>query len=324
MIFASRWLVVPLLLLPVSHLEAAPQEAIGSTLVVVNLVTAEIDKDTRTLATGDKVHQDETIDVASDARSELRLDDETKLALGPGSHLTLDKFVYDPDKAKGSIVLDLVKGTFRFMTGVAQKPTYLIKTPSAAITVRGTIFDVYVQDSGLSWLLLHEGAVQVCNARGQCKTLDEPGKLIRISGDGDVGAPVKWTALEGKDSVPFDTAFPFVAQAPTIDPNPVFTRDVIILGNLPEPEKPKPEEETKPPKRSDKGRPTKAESKPKKKPTKAAKRRTRDEEASSGGGLSIGIGIGLGGGRHRMPGGMGMPGNYGGGGRSTGGMPGRR
>ena len=212
---------------------------VGEALVVVNLVTAEFNRDTRTLQRGDRVHQDETIEVGLDGSSELKLDDDTKLALGPGSHLTLDKFVYDAEKAKGSIVLDLVKGTFRFMTGVAEKPTYIIKTPAAAITVRGTIFDVYVENNGLSWLLLHEGAVQVCNQRGDCKDLTEPGKLIRIGDDGAVGPPVRWASLPGNDKVPFDDAFPFVTKAPSIDPNPVLTRDVIVLGTLPTGKPPK-------------------------------------------------------------------------------------
>ena len=58
--------------------------------------------------------------------------------------MVLDKFVYDSDKKTGSIILDLTKGAFRFITGVASKPTYLIRTPNASITVRGTIFDMYV------------------------------------------------------------------------------------------------------------------------------------------------------------------------------------
>ena len=158
MTFRSAFSALPLLLLSASGAAAVSQQPVGSALVVVNLVTAEYNRDTRTLQKGDRVHQDERIEVGLDGSSELELDDDTKLALGPGSHLTLDKFVYDPDKSNGSIVLDLVKGTFRFITGVAEKPTYVIKTPAAAITVRGTIFDVFVQDDGLSWLLLHEGA----------------------------------------------------------------------------------------------------------------------------------------------------------------------
>jgi hypothetical protein len=302
---------------------AAPQQPVGSALMVVNLVTAEFNRDTRTLQIGDRVHQDETIEVGLDGSSELKLEDETKLALGPGSHLTLDKFVYDPAKAKGSIVLDLVKGTFRFMTGVAEKPTYVIKTPAAAITVRGTIFDVFVQEDGLSWLLLHEGAVEICNQRGQCRVHDEPGKLIRITGDGDVGAPVKWAALPGNDKVPFDNAFPFVAKSPGIDPQPVFTRDAILLGTYPDSGKPKRKTETtKPTKRVEKATPTESKTKPKK--TRTAKTKNSDDDnIVSGMDIAIGIGVGLankrGGGKGRHDGG-GYNSPMGGGGHPRGGM----
>jgi hypothetical protein len=315
---------------------AAAQQPVGSALVVVNLVTAEFNRDTRTLQKGDRVHQDETIEVGLDGSSELQLDDDTKLALGAGSHLTLDKFVYDPAKSKGSIVLDLVKGTFRFMTGVAEKPTYVIKTPAAAITVRGTIFDVFVQDDGMSWLLLHEGAVQVCNEQGQkCRDLDEPGKLIRITGDGDVGSPVKWASLPGKDKVPFDTAFPFVANAPGIDPNPILTRDVIILGNLPtdKPDKAdKPDggetKPTKPSKRAERTPETQEYKKPKK--TRTTKKYDSDDEKvmkGVGAAIGIGIGIGIGAGKHKNKhdgggygGGKKKDYPMGGGGRNKGGM----
>jgi hypothetical protein len=307
-------LVGSCLVLLSASVEAAPRDPIGSALVVVNLVTAEYNRDTRTLQNGDRVHQDEMIEVGSDASSELKLDDNTKLALGPGSHLKLDKFVYDPEKTKGSIVLDLVKGTFRFMTGVAEKPTYVIKTPSAAITVRGTIFDVFIQENGPSWLLLIEGAVRVCNEQGaQCRDLTEPGKLIRISNDGNVGPPTKWASLEGKDDKPFDDAFPFVGKPPTIDPTPVLTRDVIILGNLPGDDKPR--EVEKPKKRTETTKPTKKKraekTKPKKKRTASSK---NDDAVARGVGTAIGIGIGIGigkiggGGGGRKHGGGGMSG----------------
>ncbi len=77
--------------------------------------------------------------------------------------------------------------------------------------------------------------MQVCNERGKCQDLDEPGKLIRITSDGDVGPPVKWASLPGKDNVPFDKAFPFVVKTPSIDPNPILTRDIIMLGTLSRP-----------------------------------------------------------------------------------------
>ena len=138
----SRWaLCLPALLLGSAPALAAPGDAIGSAVTVVNLVTAKLDEDQRELAKGDNVRQQELIEVASDGRSELILRDKTKLALGPGSRLLLDQFVYNPDISGGAIVLDLMRGAFRFITGIAAKPAYVIRTPTASITVRGTIFD---------------------------------------------------------------------------------------------------------------------------------------------------------------------------------------
>ncbi len=306
-------LALSCMLLAASASQVSSQQAVGETLVVVNLVTAAFNHDTRSLAAGDQVRQNEIIEVGLDALSEIELEDDTKLALGPGSRLTLDKFVYDPEKSRGSIVLDLVKGTFRFVTGVAEKPTYLIKTPAAAITVRGTIFDIYVEEAGLAWLLLHEGAVQVCNLRGQCRDLDEPGKLIRIDDDGDVGPPVRWASLDGNDRVPFDDAFPFVTSGPAFDAQPVLTREAIMLAALPKPDKPKPKPETR--KKTETKSPSKTSRKRAAVPTKAKKKKQRRQARRGGSrdsellGTAIGIGVGIGLGR--IGGGGRKGGNYG-------------
>ena len=213
---------------------ATPGEDIGAAVRIVNLVTAEYEEDQRRLATGDNVRQDELIEVGNDGTGEIRLRDNTQLALGPGSQLLLDEFVYNPDLSGGAIVLNLVKGSFRFITGIAAKPAYVIRTPTASITVRGTIFDVYVQASGLSWLLLIEGAIEVCNARDDCRLLDEPGKLIRITPAGDVGNPVRWVGLPKTDVGPFEAAFPFVVTPPQFDPDPIFTPGDIVGGSSPD------------------------------------------------------------------------------------------
>lgn len=331
---ASILFCVPMLMAPLAGAYARPERPVGSAVQVVNLVTAEFNRDTRTLQRGDRVHQDDTIEVGLDGSSELKLDDDTKLALGPGSHLTLDKFVYDAEKAKGSIVLDLVKGTFRFMTGVAEKPTYIIKTPAAAITVRGTIFDVFVQNNGPTWILLHEGAVQVRSAKGVCKDLYEPGKLIRIDNDGAVAPPVRWASLPGKESVPFDDAFPFVQKTPSIDPDPVLTREAILTGTLPagspkgeacdgksEDIEPAPNKATPNKAAPRKAKPTYEEPPPKyqkikkRDKYKPKQREADNENVKKGMGAAIGLGIILGAGKYKGGGGDyggGMGGGHGG------------
>lgn len=274
---------------------AAPGETIGSAVRIVSLVTAEYEADERRLATGDDVRQDELIEVSTDGRGELKLRDDTKLALGPGSQLLLDEFVYNPEISGGAIVLNLVKGTFRFITGIAAKPAYVIRTPTASITVRGTIFDVYVQANGMSWLLLLEGAIEVCNENGECRLHDEPGKLIRITPEGGLGNPIKWASLPEKQDEPFESAFPFIITAPLIDPDPIFTRDEIVLGNLPD--KPDHNDEAKPEEKPKK----KVKKTKKKKRVKKAKRKRKSKRRASSNIPKFSITIGVGGGMGRRP-----------------------
>lgn len=283
---------------------AATAEPIGSAVVVVNQVTAKLGA-TRTLSQGDGVNQDELIEVATDASSELKLADDTKLALGPGSQLLLDTFVYDANQPKSSVVVNLAKGAFRFITGIAAKPSYVVRVPQASITVRGTIFDVYVQDNGVSWLLLHEGAVTICNDRGRCRDLDEPGKLIRITDAGDVGAPTRWAKLPQK-TASFDNAFPFVAKKPQQSP-PVLTPDDILIDVTTPPKKRKVRQPDPPKDREAKTKPDRrkvkeAKEEPKKTKRRVARSSSRDDDDQAkimdGVGIAIGIagGIRIGGG----------------------------
>lgn len=280
---------------PSSAALAASGDTIGEAIEVINLVTADYSRDTRTLQPGNDVRQDEKIAVGSDGRSELEFADQTKIALGPGSELMLDKFVYDSEKNSGSIVMDFVSGTLRFITGVAQKPTYVIRTPNASITVRGTIFDVYTPPKGgPTYLLLHEGGVKVCNKKKSCRDNNKPGRLVRISKTGKIDNPTVWSVLEGKDGIPFDLAFPFVLNPPLIDPSPVFTKGDIVNAALPKKYKPK------------KTYKKKAKKKQKKKVTKKRKTRKKrktasNNDAAAAAAIAIGVGIAISKGRKKRP-----------------------
>lgn len=208
---------------------AAAGSPIGSAITVVNLVTADLEDsgNPRQLSSGDDVRQQELIEVDNDGRSEIQLNDQTKLALGPGSRLMLDRFVYDPELSGGAIVMNFVRGTFRFITGIAAKPAYVIRTPNASITVRGTIFDVYTVTPNETWLLLIEGGVQACTNSGRCIVNDQPGKLIRISDD-DIDSPQSWANISKGKDIKFDDAFPFIVRPPDIDPDVIFTRTQIV------------------------------------------------------------------------------------------------
>jgi hypothetical protein len=288
----KRLIVCVCLCTPVNGARADPGDAIGSAVAVVNQVTGAFRQDVRTLTTGDDVVQEEVIAAGLDSVAELVLRDQTKLAIGPGARLTLDRFVYSPDKTSGAIVLNLLKGGFRFITGVAAKPFYSIRTPVAAITVRGTIFDVFVEEGGPVWLLLHEGSIRACNERGECRSLDDPCRVLRIGPGGELQDPGTWNGLPAAREVNFERAFPFVVKTPGVDPAPIFTRADIELGRCPEPKVRKAEEPTPKVKKAEA---PERRAKRKVRRTRQA-RRVYPRSAPSSPGISIGIGIGIGGG----------------------------
>lgn len=228
------WAMALLVLVPPGSASSA--EPIGSAIRIVNKVTGSLDQQQRNLTVGDGVSQNETVEVASDSLGELKLRDDTKLALGPGSRLVLDKFVYDPGSSTGDVGVELVKGAFRFITGLARKRDYQLRTPSAVIAVRGTIFDVYVDAQGGTWLLLLEGSVRVCNTAGQCADAANPCGVIHITPTGTLAGPQGWPA-EARQ-INFATAFPFVVTPPSIDPRPLFTRTAVELNQCAGPKTP--------------------------------------------------------------------------------------
>lgn len=209
----------------------AAHPEIGSTVVVKNDVTAELESEKRRLSKGAKVHQDEILITGAKASAEIKLLDETKLAVGPSSRLVLDKFVYDGSAPPQSISITLAKGAFRFITGATDKAAYEIKTPTATMGVRGTVFDVFVADNGESIVLLHEGSVEVCTRPSNCKRHNVVGKIIHVGLGGVLSDPMNWhRSLLG--GVALAKAFPFVGRRLAIDPVRRLSQRILQKGRV--------------------------------------------------------------------------------------------
>jgi hypothetical protein len=83
------------------------------------------------------VHANETVRTGTSGVADLRFIDQTNLSVGPTSVVRLDKFVYDPNKGSGSVVIDATRGSFRFVAGSQDKRAYKIKTPYGTLGIRG-------------------------------------------------------------------------------------------------------------------------------------------------------------------------------------------
>ncbi len=202
---------------------------IGKTVAVKNEVTLEAGESKQKLLKGALVHQDEIIVTGEAATAEVELLDKTKLAVGADARIVLDKFVYNASAPADSISVNLSKGAFRFITGVAPKASYEIKTPTASLGVRGTVFDVYVADNGETAVLLHEGGVDVCNLARSCQHLDRIGSILHIGVAGVFSTLFQWDGSIMK-GIGIATAFPFVGRRLAIDPVRRLSRHILLTG----------------------------------------------------------------------------------------------
>lgn len=210
---------------------ATPNPEIGRAELITKDVTGTMETAARKLKTGDRIHQNEVILTAEESEAEIILDDETKLAIGPNSEIVLDSFVYDPAKKDGEIIINAVKGAFRFITGKSVKSAYIIKTPASIIGVRGTIFDGFIDESGEIALLLIDGEIEACNKARTCKRLKRRGYFLHIKRNGIISDPRKWDGTF-LGHIDLGVAFPFIGRRLKISPNIMFKRADLLGGKL--------------------------------------------------------------------------------------------
>jgi hypothetical protein len=108
---------------------------------------------------GDAVQFLEALETVEESAALVRFIDDSTLALGAKSKVTIDAFVFDPEQAKGNALIRISVGTLRYVTGAMPKGKTVIKTPSATLALRGTDVTVHVHPDGTTDMTVHEGSV---------------------------------------------------------------------------------------------------------------------------------------------------------------------
>ena len=134
---ASAVVTLSILLLPKTSMA---ESKIGVASVAKNQVQGVVGGASRAVSAGSEIFSNETVRTGEASQAQLLFLDQTSLSVGARSEVKLDRFVYNPDRRSGSVVLEASRGAFRFVTGSQNPTNYTIKTPLATIGVRGTIF----------------------------------------------------------------------------------------------------------------------------------------------------------------------------------------
>lgn len=133
------WLAV--MLLPA--LAAAQEVRIGTFKTVRTKVWVQSNQTDKPVQSGDPVMLNQRIQTDKDGTASLVLTDGTTLVLGPNSSLDMARYQYDPVNNTGTMLVDLVSGSLRMITGWLGKlhpEDVKVRTPNAVTGVRGTDF----------------------------------------------------------------------------------------------------------------------------------------------------------------------------------------
>lgn len=109
---------------------------------------------------GDKGATIESMDIYSTGKcvSDITFKDNTKVKVNENSRLLIDDFVFDPKSSDaGKLALKVGAGTVRYASGQIAKNNpqkVAITTPTATIAVRGTDFNMTVDETGASLVIL--------------------------------------------------------------------------------------------------------------------------------------------------------------------------
>jgi hypothetical protein len=103
----------------------------------------------RALKSGDAVFESARLMSGKDGTASMILRDGTTLVLGSNSQFEVQKFTFDTTTQNGSILVNLLQGSMRMLTGLIAKinpEAIQVKTKTLSVGIRGTDFIVDTEE----------------------------------------------------------------------------------------------------------------------------------------------------------------------------------
>ena len=179
--------------------------------------------------TGEKGAGIESMDIYTTGScvSSITFRDDTRVRVTENSRLLIDDFVFDPKASDaGKLALKVGAGTVRYASGQIAKnnPQQVnIKTPTAAIAVRGTDFTMTVDESGGSLVVL----LPSCKDESEVKKFELDEQRCKVG-------KIEVSTLNGSVSLDqaFQATFVISASIPPTPPRVINTVESKINNNL--------------------------------------------------------------------------------------------
>ena len=103
------------------------------------------------VASGFKLEQGDIVRTGKTGRVGIAILDNTRMAVGPASRITLEKFAYDRSRQTGDFVTSVNRGSLGVVSGniaKSKRDAMRVRTPTSMLGVRGTKFVVEVKGKG--------------------------------------------------------------------------------------------------------------------------------------------------------------------------------
>lgn len=103
------------------------------------------------VASGFKLEQGDIVRTGKTGRVGIAFLDNTRMAVGPASRITLEKFAYDRSRQTGDFVTSVNRGSLGVVSGniaKSKRDAMRVRTPTSMLGVRGTKFVVEVKGKG--------------------------------------------------------------------------------------------------------------------------------------------------------------------------------
>ena len=142
---------------------------IGSVTELTGVAVIKRGSNTVNIAKGTLIESNDKVETKNGV-VKITFKDNTTVKVTESSSLVIDDFVYDPKSSAGKLAMKATSGTVRYVSGniAHNNPNSVnIKTPTAAIAVRGTDFVMSVDETGKSAVILMPACEVGCESSGK-------------------------------------------------------------------------------------------------------------------------------------------------------------
>jgi hypothetical protein len=98
---------------------------------------------------GERLQAADTVKTGTNGSVGITLIDDSRLSLGPNSHVELKQFRFNPTTEEGESLTELKRGTLAIVSGQIAKRSpdaMKVQTPTTILGVRGTTFAIKVDE----------------------------------------------------------------------------------------------------------------------------------------------------------------------------------